>query len=414
MYYFYMRVPQHLVHHYGKDSIRKSLRTTDYTTAVREVEKYAQRQQAEFNALTDGKKLTPVEITAAARALAETYDLEHFIDQVIMPAREGFAKGDDDLYDVASPSEYLAPYQVEAWKILSNPQSFRLTDALHLYLKTHQRGIEQGFAQKVARDWNALVGLVGDIEFQDLGRTHGRQIIDHLIAEGKKTTTVRRTLNALSAVVKSAIRELEIQRTHPFESLRIPGEGKDAKKVVVPDAAKLKEIVEALRSDTSSATALMTLMQIELGTRIGEISGLSIHDVFLDHDTPHVYFRENPWRSLKTADSERQVPVVGIALDALKAAVALPRTGQGLFDQYARPRGNDAASAAVNKRIEKWGVTSHSFRHAMKDRLREVGCPSDIRDAIQGHANGNIAEKYGKGHTLKTMYEWLSKIAVRI
>lgn len=412
MYYFYIRVPSHLIAHYGKQYIRKTLGTTDYTVAVREVEKHARRQQAEFKALTDGKKLTPAEITAAARTLAEKYDLEHFIEYVITPAREEFAKDDESLYDSASPSEYLAPYQVEAWKILSNPKSFRLSDALHIYLKTHQRGSEQRFIGKVARDWNMLVELVGDMEFQELGRVHGRQMINHLITQGKKTTTVRRTLNTLAAVVRSAIRELEIQRTNPFESLRIQGEGKDAKKVVVPDVNQLRQVAEALRADTTSAAALMTLMQMELGTRIGEISGLSIDDVFLDYDVPHVYFREHPWRSLKTTGSERRVPVVGIALDALKAAVVLPRTGTGLFDQYARQRGNDAASAAVNKRLEQWKLTSHSFRHAMKDRLREAGCPKDIRDAIQGHASGDVAETYGQGHTLKTMQGWLMKIAL--
>ncbi len=46
----------------------------------------------------------------------------------------------------------------------------------------------------------------------------------------------------------------------------------------------------------------------------------------------------------------------------------------------------------------------------MKDRLRDVGCTEDIRDAIQGHAHGGIAETYGRGHTLKTMREWLEKV----
>jgi integrase len=151
-------------------------------------------------------------------------------------------------------------------------------------------------------------------------------------------------------------------------------------------------LLQTLNANKPSAVALMTLMQMELGTRIGEISGLSIDYVFLDGDIPHVYFRSQPWRSLKTAASERRVPVVGIALKALKAAVALPRIGKGLFEQFARPRGNDSASAAVNKRLNNWGFTSHSFRHALKDRLRNVGCPKDIRDAIQGHASGDVAK----------------------
>ena len=50
----------------------------------------------------------------------------------------------------------------------------------------------------------------------------------------------------------------------------------------------------------------------------------------------------------------------------------------------------------------------------MKDRLREAGCPKDIRDAIQGHSSKDIAETYGQGHTLRTMQEWLLKVAVKV
>jgi integrase len=158
----------------------------------------------------------------------------------------------------------------------------------------------------------------------------------------------------------------------------------------------------------------MTLMQMELGTRIGEISGLGIDDIYLDAPIPYVHFRERPWRTLKTRESERKVPLIGIALEAVKAALKLPREGLGLFEQYAKPRGNDIASGAVNKRLQKWGMTSHDLRHTMKDRLREVGCPKDIRDAIQGHTSGDVADTYGEGHSLKTMQHWLSLIAVAV
>jgi integrase len=66
----------------------------------------------------------------------------------------------------------------------------------------------------------------------------------------------------------------------------------------------------------------------------------------------------------------------------------------------------------VNQRPKKWGITSKSFRHSLKDRLRAVGCPKDIRGAIQGHENGEVAETYGLGHTLKTMQDWLEKAKV--
>ncbi|HJV74066.1 MAG TPA: DUF6538 domain-containing protein [Noviherbaspirillum sp.] len=415
-YQFRIRVPQHLIEHYGTPDIRKSLGTSDIKTASRLAEEHARKYLAEFKLLTEGKTVTPQDVATAGRMLAEQYDhnFEHFIDHVINPAREKFADGDEETYQEAHPSNYLKPAQLEAWQILANPNAFKLSDALKLYLKIHQRGAEEAFITKTSRDWNALTALVGDIHFDNLSRSHAREFVEHLTEKGNKTGTIRRTLNTLGAIVRTTLTELELQKTDPFKSIKIQGEGKDTEQAASATQEQLQEIVRTLLPDTTSATALMTVIQMELGSRIGEVSGLGIDDVFLDAEIPHVYFRDRPWRTLKTRESERRVPIVGVGLTALKAALALPRTGQGLFETYAKQRGNDAASAAVNKRLSKWNLTSHSFRHAMKDRLREAGCPKDIRDAIQGHSSGNVAEKYGQGHTLKTMQGWLLKVAVSV
>jgi hypothetical protein len=194
-YQFYLRVPQHLIHHYGKQFIRKSLRTSDLKEATKKAEQEGRRYRAEFKVLTEGKKPTPDEVRIAARSLAEQWDLDSFINEVIAPARQQYAKGDVDLYDSASPSKYLAPQEIEAWKILSTPDSFRLTDALHLYLTTHERGAEEAFIKKVTRDWRLLTELVGDLEFANLSRGHSRLLVNPLLVQGNKTTTVRRTLN---------------------------------------------------------------------------------------------------------------------------------------------------------------------------------------------------------------------------
>jgi integrase len=404
VFQFCIRVPTHLHKHYGKTRIRQSLNTKDELKALREVEKLARKYQAEFKVLTDGAKVTPADTTLAGELLAKKYSLEMFIDHVAEPARRDYADGCDYTYDAAEPSEYLPPQQMEAWKALQaegGPKTHKLSDAFQLYIEAHKQGKDEGFVKKQARDWDTLIATVGNIEFKDLSRDHTRHVRDALLEQGKKTATVRRAITTLSAVTASAIRELEVVRTNPFEKVDIQGENEDAKDSVVASPEQLAQIVTANRSKTGSAPALLTLMQLEIGARIGELSGLAVDDVVLDHETPHIIIQKRPWRSLKTKVSERCVPLVGAALEAAKHALALPRNGQGedkgkgLFEQYAHKKGNTSASAAVNKRITPWGITSHAFRHTMKDRLREASCPEDIRDAIQGHTNGSVAEKYG-------------------
>jgi integrase len=332
---------------------------------------------------------------------------------VLDPAREKYAQADEWVYENAEPSQFLSPVQMQAWEKLSSPNLIRLSDALKLYLKHHKRGGDTGFASKVGRDWNSLIAVTGDVQFAELSRKHANDFVEFLGAKGQKTGTIRKSLNIVRAITASAITELELTKPNPFKALKIQGEGNDAEKAPVASSAQLQEIAETLKADVSPV-ALLILLQMELGTRIGEIAGLGLDDVFLDSPIPYVYFRQKPWRTLKTRDSERKVPVTGLALEALRVAVTLPRTNGGLFSAYAKARGNDNASAAVNKRLARWGLTTHSFRHTMTDRLRDAGCPKDIRDAIQGHARADIAETYGQGHSLQMMLHYLSKVAINL
>ena len=64
--------------------------------------------------------------------------------------------------------------------------------------------------------------------------------------------------------------------------------------------------------------------------------------------------------------------------------------------------------------LRRTGITDrrksvHSLRHTVKQRLRDVGTPKDIRDAVQGHAAGDIAETYGLGTALSAMRDALER-----
>jgi hypothetical protein len=187
--------------------------------------------------------------------LAEQYEqnFEAFLDHVIDHAREKYSAGDEDDYQDAQPSDYLKPEQLQAWQILANPNAFRLSNALTLYFKNHQRGSDEVFITKVSGDWNSLIGITGDILFEKLSRTHARALVDHLTAKGNKTGTIRRTLNTLGAIGRATITELELSKVDPFKSFTIQGEGKDAEKATAASTDQLQDIAKTLLPDTASA-----------------------------------------------------------------------------------------------------------------------------------------------------------------
>ena len=68
------------------------------------------------------------------------------------------------------------------------------------------------------------------------------------------------------------------------------------------------------------------------------------------------------------------------------------------------------------KNHDKWlrqhvppGCTMHSFRHSMRDRLRETQCPSDITDQIGCWATTSVGQGYGSGYSLNVLQEWMEK-----
>ena len=145
--------------------------------------------------------------------------------------------------------------------------------------------------------------------------------------------------------------------------------------------------------------------------RLAEAAGLHIDDLHLDEDIPYVDIRPHQWRSLKTKGSQRQVPLVGASL---WAAQRIKQTASSCFafERYTdnqQCRANSASNA-----LNKWMQTNfrddiviHGFRHALRDRLRAVQCPSEMIDQIGGWSSGKIGEAYGEGFSVCSLQKSL-------
>ena len=149
--------------------------------------------------------------------------------------------------------------------------------------------------------------------------------------------------------------------------------------------------------------------------RLGEATGLLKSDIIFDKELPYINLQPHKWRRLKTKASERQIPLVGISLWAAKKI-----KNHQLENPYAFPRycnefvcNANSASAALNKWMKEStgnGYVLHSFRHSMRDRLRNVECPSEIINQIGGWTRESVGEAYGEGHSLKLKFKWMIKL----
>ena len=87
---------------------------------------------------------------------------------------------------------------------------------------------------------------------------------------------------------------------------------------------------------------------------VSEAAGLSKGDIYLDEEVPYVDIKPHPWRRLKTAGSQRKVPLVGMSIWAAKQACTASNSAF-LFPRYCDETEchSNSASAALNKWLKQ-------------------------------------------------------------
>jgi integrase len=431
--YYQRGIPVDLRPHYsGRPLIRINLGTLDLGKAAGLCAKYAARDDVLWKVLRSGldPDLTTSETRAAAEALLASWGVERggiygmSRDDPQIEAIENYmASRHGEIYiygpfNVQKPDDTQTPVEHEAIRLLNETPATRrvfLTDALERYLQEHKRGSDPRFARDARRAIGIVVEAVGDLPLPDYTRDNARAVRESL-GPGHSTATVRRRLDSISAVFNLGRREFDVTCLNPFEKLAIAREGLDKVKRVPFTAEEARRIEQACREVDDDIRWIIGF-QLATGARLREIVGLRREDVFLECEIPHVYIRphEALGRVLKTAGSERLVPLLGAGLWAARQALGAPDVNGWLFPRYAADNNirADAASATVNKFFSKTlniPRTTHSFRHAMKDLLRNVGVSEEMSKAILGHGTRTIADQYGTGFTLQRKVEALASL----
>lgn len=423
--YFQRAIPKDLQERYASKLLKTSLGTNDVLLAKRKIEQLNQELERDWARMRGNPDVSPKSIQGQALALLSEWGLsdyptkndedavELFRDH-LDTKRQRFAKGDEEMYQTADGSEYLNPVEIKAAQLLAGTVKPTLTDALEEYLKIHPKRANKSFEGKTRLVFKTLVDCIGDKPIDSLSRSDAHKYVTAEIARGVKTGTVSRYLNSIRAVVETWLREKEIEKSNPFTRIPIPENGKDAKKRQPFSQTELKHLFTSCKEKDDDIRWLIAILG-DTGARLAEIAGLAMEDLILDTDVPHIIIKSHPWRSLKNKSSERRVPLLGHALWATQRIKQTASTNQ----RFAFPRYTnrdvtkaDHASATVAKWIRGLNLahTAHELRHTMADRLRNVQCPKDIREAIGGWATRDIASDYGNGYSLLVMAEWLRKV----
>ena len=156
---------------------------------------------------------------------------------------------------------------------------------------------------------------------------------------------------------------------------------------------------------------------LETGCRQSEVHDTPIADIFLDNEYPHFIVQNvDGKREVKNLASERAIPLVGVALEAMRRVVK-----RGGFIRYG---GTRKFSGAVNKFFRENNLFPHDggkyslggLRHSWESRLKKAGYSMEDRGELMGHSVKEIRkrEHYGDSMTLKTKTEIMRGVMFKL
>lgn len=431
-YWLQLPVPTDLRDRIGKRTIRQSLKTPSPVEAAKKVAGLEEFYRRKFDEIRSGGDVVFPEVEKQAQKLLKAFglkagsvtnpepNLDAFYD-TLNRKREIYAEGDEVIYRDAPLGDFLNRAETRAVQLLNesslDPKNTRLSQTLEIYLENHKNPTEKlrAYTERVI---NALINEIGDKKIVEIDRADIHKFRDAILLKNK-TTTARRNLTTITAVLTSCYTELEIDKVSPAKAVKIKNEDSDAAKRETFNTSELKTLKREIEADPDDRRQLVGLI-LDTGMRLSEAVGLSLADIHLDAKVPYVSVDCEPERdrTLKTENSIREVPLVGMALWAAQRIVAEATKGQKYaFPRYCTDTGlkADSASAAGNKWIKKQigaNKTFHCFRHTMNDRLKEVECPEPIIEAICGWKKDGMVAHYGQGYSLAKKQEYLLKVAL--
>ena len=283
-----------------------------------------------------------------------------------------------------------------------------LSDATKQYLQLKGMGKAKTFHQTALRNAGTVIDICGDRVVTEYRTTDAGQVRDALIAKGLNVASVKRSFATIKAIINLAIAEHGLDIRNPFSSIFMP-EADSKKRVSIP-VETIREIQQACYQIDDDRRWLIALIS-DTGMRLAEAAGLHIDDLHLEEEIPYINIQPHPWRSLKTKGSQRQVPLAGASL---WAAQRIKQTASSCFafDRYTDSKQCKANSAS--NALNKWMQTNfrddiviHGFRHALRDRLRAIQCPSEMIDQIGGWSTSGVGQAYGEGYSISGLHNFM-------
>ncbi|NNU16498.1 integrase [Parvularcula sp. ZS-1/3] len=436
-YYYYRRVPEKYRDLDPRGTIKTALKTDSLEMARMRRDSLAHSDEELWKALelslTEGDKSgTSVAIArrrynaAQARALAYGFTyrpMDELIDEGKIEEIVARVLAIDN--DTNGPKRSIRAHRETAEALLGAVPvpDVRVSDAFKLYLEDIAFDAQYGKSPAQKEVWlntkkrsiGYFIQVIGDISMEAITREHAidykKWWAERLLpqADGSqslKPATANRAIGDMRTLYQSYFEHVGQERTNPFRGIRFKAKTRTEVPAFENEWVRTRILEPGALSGLNPQLQVIVLMLIETGCRPSEIMNLDPEDFHLGHVVPHISIRAKEGREIKTETSIRDIPLVGVSLEAAKR---MP----GGFPHY-RDK-NNLFSASVVKAFRNRGLfptpnhVIYSFRHAFEKRMQEANIDFGLRCLLMGHKTSRPA--YGDGGSLAYRRDELLKIA---
>jgi integrase len=256
-----------------------------------------------------------------------------------------------------------------------------------------------------------FVKLVGDKPITEITHDHGLDYCEwwreRVISDEVAAKTANKDIGQLSRMLKDMSIRRRLNLPDIFKGLRLRGETEKSRVPYDNEFIQHRLLADGALAGLNEDARLVLHVIVETGLRPSEVVNLRANSILLDAKIPYVKIIADG-RRLKTGDSAREIPLVGVARAALKLRP----------EGFARYRDKSSGlSATLNKYLQENGLrptrdhTVYSLRHSFKDRLIAAEAPDSLIDSLMGHKT--YKPRYGKGPSLELKLRFLQLISFR-
>lgn len=419
-WYFVMRVPRRFAGVDGRQQVRKSLRTDSKEEAKAKAPAVKREFMAYWEALEAGQTSEAASYFEAAKRLCEARGYRY--RRAAELSTDGAAEELAGRVLAMDGQDLPAEAEAVAMLGLAEPPKLMLSQLLDRFFPNTQDRVK-GKSEQQAHRWRlerkrAVANLLAAVGEKPVAELTREDVLVYRAAwqakldkTGQNPESANKDFGHLGDVFRTTNDLLGLKLDgRLFDRIRFK---RAAHKTEVPpfseswikDRLLAHGALDGLNQEARDALLVM----VNTGARPLEILGALAEDFVTEAEIPHLAIRPRPGRALKTPQSEREVPLVGVSLEAARRLKAAGGPSRYFMK-------SDNWSAAVNKFLGQNGLRetdehrAYSLRHAFEDRLLEAGVDERLRVELMGHKYNRPA--YGRGGSLGLKAEAVARIAL--